>query len=284
MCRFVLYRGRSMRVSALLTEPSHSLIHQSFHSEEREEPLNGDGFGLAWYADGVTEPALFRSISPAWSNANLRELARVTSSTCILAHVRAATRQLEVSETSCHPFKHGRWSFMHNGEVGGFARIRRPLLASLGDTAFHAIRGSTDSEHLFAVFIDELERLQSDSGADAAATALESAIRRLLDLVERHAPGEPSYLNIAVADGRSAVACRITTDTPDGADSLYLSQGRRYVCEGDVCRMLEPDEAGGAVLVSSEPLSTDTAWNTIAVGEMVTVSPDLDVDLRTVRL
>jgi len=284
MCRFVFYRGRPLRVSALLTEPSHSLIHQSFQCEEREEPLNGDGFGLAWYVDGIDEPGLFRSVTPAWSNTNLRELARVTTSTCIMAHVRAASRQLEVSEVSCHPFKFGPWSFMHNGEIGGFKRIRRPLLDSLSDAAFHAIRGTTDSEHLFALFIDELIAAGSAATGPAAANALEAAIRRVVDLVDRHAAGEPSYLNIAVSNGRVAVACRVTTDSPEHADSLYISQGRRYVCDGDVCRMLDADEAGSAVLISSERLSDDGAWQTMAVGDIVIVTPDLGIEQRSASL
>jgi glutamine amidotransferase len=284
MCRFVFYRGRPLRVSALLTEPSHSLIHQSFHSEEREEPLNGDGFGLAWYVDGIDEPGLFRSVTPAWSNSNLRELARVTTSTCIMAHVRAASRQLEVSETSCHPFKFGSWSFMHNGEIGGFARIRRPLLDSLSDTAFEAIRGGTDSEHLFALFIDELIAAGSPATGAGAATALESAVRRVIELGRVHAPDQPSYLNIAVSNGDIAVACRLTTDSPEYADSLYISQGRRYVCEDNVCRMVEADDFGGAVLISSERLSDDGVWQTIAVGDLVIVSGDLAIDLRSAIL
>ena len=77
MCRFTFYRGAPLALSALLTEPDNSLIHQSFHSHEREEPLNGDGFGVAWYSWGHAEPAVFRSVTPAWSNGNLRELARV---------------------------------------------------------------------------------------------------------------------------------------------------------------------------------------------------------------
>ena len=44
MCRFTLYLGPPVRLSTLLIEPSHSLIQQSFHAEERSEPLNGDGF------------------------------------------------------------------------------------------------------------------------------------------------------------------------------------------------------------------------------------------------
>ena len=148
MCRFVLYLGPSLPLADLLTRPEHSLIHQSFHSHERVEPLNGDGFGVAWFCPNHgQEPAVFRSVTPAWNNRNLVELARVTESECILAHVRAASPGLPVIETNCHPFSAGPYAFMHNGVVAGFQEMRRKLLARLSDDAFSAIRGSTDSEH-----------------------------------------------------------------------------------------------------------------------------------------
>ncbi len=55
MCRFALYLGSPIHVSSLITDPANSIIHQSFHSHEREEPLNGDGFGLAWYVPELTD-------------------------------------------------------------------------------------------------------------------------------------------------------------------------------------------------------------------------------------
>ncbi|MFQ5353611.1 MAG: class II glutamine amidotransferase, partial [Thermodesulfobacteriota bacterium] len=61
MCRFVLYLGEDVALNSLITEPENSIIHQSFHSHERAEPLNGDGFGVAWYAPEVgEEPAVFK--------------------------------------------------------------------------------------------------------------------------------------------------------------------------------------------------------------------------------
>src|SRR5687768_13639743 len=226
LCRFTFYRGEPLALSQLITEPHHSLIHQSYHSQEREEPLNGDGFGLAWYVDQSDEPAIFRAVTPAWSNRNLRELARVTKSHCVLAHVRAATQVLEVSETNCHPFKHGRYTLMHNGDVGGFHAMRRALLNGLGEPAFRSIHGSTDSEHLFALFLDELHRSDgSTTGLELMARCLERAIDRALDLVAQHAPGEPSYLNLVVTDGQSAVACRYVTGDPADAESLYVARG-----------------------------------------------------------
>ena len=73
MCRFAAYIGPEIFVSSLVTEPKHSIIHQSYHAEERTEPLNGDGFGIGWYAPQFcNSPALFKEVSPAWSNQNYR--------------------------------------------------------------------------------------------------------------------------------------------------------------------------------------------------------------------
>jgi ergothioneine biosynthesis protein EgtC len=283
MCRFTFYKGKPLMLSALLTEPEHSLIHQSFHARERDEPLNGDGFGVAWYADGHEEPALFRSVTPAWSNQNLRELSRVTASHCVLAHVRAATQGLQVGEPNCHPFRRDRFAFMHNGDIGGFAAIRRPLLEKLSDDSFNAIRGTTDSEHFFALLCDEMLKTDAGAGSGGMAGALNRTISTVLALVREHAPGEHIYLNAVVTDGHAAVACRYTTDEPANADSLYTNRGRRYVCEGGVCRMLDPGEQNGsAVMVSSEPLSADGGWDAVPVNYLLRVEPNLGLSLEPV--
>jgi glutamine amidotransferase len=101
MCRFAAYLGPENFISSLVTEPHHSIIHQSYHAKERIEPLNGDGFGIGWYAPSFYDaPAVFKDVSPAWSNQNLRNVARVTKSTCIFAHVRAATVGGQVSQSN----------------------------------------------------------------------------------------------------------------------------------------------------------------------------------------
>ena len=285
MCRFTLYLGPSIRMSSLVTEPRNSLIHQSFESQEREEPLNGDGFGVAWYtSEHEEEPALFRSITPAWNNANLHSIARVVKSHCILAHVRAATRARSVSEDNCHPFTWSRYAFMHNGDLGGFSALRRPLLETLSDEAFDAIHGGTDSEHLFALFVDERRKRRSRrAGPEGLAQSLERAIGRALELSRRLGKGEPSFLNLAVSDGECAIATRFASLEGHPGESLYLHRGRRYVCDGGVCRMVAPERAGGAVIVSSERLSDDPGWEAIPGGSMVLISAEHEVTLRPLR-
>ncbi len=277
MCRFILYTGPTLSLASLVTEPSHSLIRQSISSKETEEPLNGDGFGLAWYAHDVSpEPAVFRSVTPAWNNHNLLSLARVTRSATVLAHVRAATSGLPVTELNCHPFTFGPYAFMHNGDVGGFTGVRRRLLATLSDEAFGAIRGTTDSEHLFAMFLDRIPLVrEKHDRALMLAEALRRTLADLLDLQREWGIEEPNYLNLAVTDGSAAVAVRFTTDAPEHASSLHLHAGRRYVCEGGVCRMLVAEsrdhDAPSAVIVSSEPLSDDPGWDMVPANHMVLI-------------
>ena len=272
MCRFTLYLGPSISLNSLLIEPTHSLIRQSIHSHEREEPLNGDGFGVGWYAQGQDlDPAVFRSITPAWNNRNLHNLARVIRSHCFLAHVRAATLSSGVNEANCHPFRFHQYLCMHNGDVGNFRKVRRQLLDSVCDDAFNQVFGSTDSEVLFAVIIDEL--LKTPAGEDSAlARALGRAIQRVVAIVREYGDDEPSYLNIALTDGIHAAVSRYAND-PDGQpESLY------YYC-GELYHPVDANAAQGEVVVSSEKLTNAEGWIEVPPNHMVVLglgkSPEL---------
>lgn len=287
MCRFVLYQGPPLTLASLVTDPANSIVHQSLRAHETEDPLNGDGFGVGWYAPDLSpEPAVFRSFTPAWSNRNLINVARVTRSSCVLAHVRAATPGMPVSELDCHPFTNGSYAFMHNGDLAHFPAIRRKLMECLSDRAFATIHGGTDSEHIFATTLDKLWTGTIKEPGLALATALTTALRDLLDLSAGAGNGTPehSYLNIAISDGRESVVTRFTTAKPDEASSLYLHTGRRYVCEGNVCRMVSPETGHGAIIVSSEPLSDDPGWQKVPPNHMVIVREDRTVDVRAMDL
>ncbi len=285
MCRFVLYRGSEISVSSLVTVPSNSLIHQSFDNQERAEPLNGDGFGIAWYAPEISEePALFRAVSPAWNNQNLRHLARVTRSRTILAHVRAATPGLPVTELNCHPFSWGPFAFMHNGHIGGFQQIRRSLLERLSDDAFGLIGGSTDSEVLFALFVDRYGELGEHGRLKRVAQALIAAIRDVENLRREAGVRQTSEINVALSDGAVAVATRFASDDSETAPSLYVHLGRRWQCQGRRCRMIDPEFGRGAVIISSERLSSDPGWDRVPTNQLVVVEEDLTVGLLPLEL
>ena len=265
MCRFTFYQGPPILLNTLLIEPAHSLIRQSTSSSEREEPLNGDGFGVGWYAPEFSdEPAVFRSITPAWNNRNLHNICRVVASSSIYAHVRAATQSSGVNEANCHPFRFRKYLFMHNGDVGNFRKIRRRLLETINDEAFSNIYGSTDSEHFFAVVIDELLKRNASTAMDMA-TALDAAIKRVTAIIAEHGDNEPSYLNIAIGDGRNAVVSRYTNDPDWQPETLYWYTGPLY----KPC--METAGTEHPIIVSSEKLSEDDAWKPVPPNYMIII-------------
>lgn len=281
MCRFTLYLGPPVRLSTLLTEPAHSLIQQSYHSEERSEPLNGDGFGVGWYAPRLSdEPALFHQVTPAWSSRNLFSMAPLITSPCVMAHVRAASPGSEVNLANCHPFGYGDYLLMHNGRIGSFHKVRRRLLEGLTDEAFDVVRGSTDTEHLFAVFVDEIVRngcpvdpggqgASTGDGAQELAERLVAAIRRTLALVREEGDGESSFLNVAVSDGRHVAVSRYTDDPDEDPESLYWLHGEMYEPAGRSFAERRKDDEGEAVVVSSERLTDDPRWQVVPGGSVL---------------
>lgn len=278
MCRFALYLGPPIRLSHLVTEPSNSIIHQSYHSHERPEPLNGDGFGVAWYVPDLrAEPAVFRSTTPAWNNHNLLNLAPVTVSHCLLAHVRAATPGLPVTHLNCHPFLREQLAFMHNGSVGGFSLIRRRIREKLSDRAYDAIEGSTDSEHVLALMSDAYDSAIEKDPLDRMAVALRQAITEVESLRTAAGVEEQSFLNIAVTDGRCAVVSRYVSQGPEEAHSLYYASGCLVVERGEG-RVVER-EGESAVVVASEPLGPDTHWTPVPPNHMVRVDDDRTVEV-----
>ncbi len=280
----MLYLGTEISISSLVTEPTNSIIHQSYNSKEGEEPLNGDGFGLAWYATGLSdEPGLFRAVTPAWNNQNLISLARVTKSRCILAHVRAASPGLPVIQLNCHPFVKGSLSFMHNGKVGGFSRVRRAILERMSDYAFDSVCGSTDSEHVFALFLDHYSK---QDGAltrhEALARAMSATIKEVDSIVTAAGVEDPSFLNLAVTDGRCAVVSRYVSGGSKRPNTLYVHTGSSFTCVDGLYHRFEPDRHTRAVVIASEPLGINSDWTCVPINSLVVVDPDLGVVMRPV--
>ena len=147
MCRWLAYSGTPIRLEELLVKRDRSLIDQSLHARQGATTTNGDGFGVGWY-DDEGAPRVYRSTHPAWNDRNLRELAAGVSSPLFFAHIRASTGTA-IQETNTHPFRHGRWLWMHNGLVRDFPRVRRELLLAVDESLFASIEGTTDSEAMF---------------------------------------------------------------------------------------------------------------------------------------
>ncbi|MFS8046785.1 class II glutamine amidotransferase [Rhizobium sp. BR 314] len=243
MCRWAAYRGDPLYLEELVSSPAHSLIEQSHCATRAKTATNGDGFGIAWYGDRP-EPGRYRDILPAWSDCNLKSLARQIRSPLFLAHVRAATGG-GTRRDNCHPFVFENWSFQHNGQISNFDRLRRPMEAMLDDRLFHARSGTTDSELLFLLAI------QFGMAVNPIAAMAEAI--GFVEGLSLHLTGSVLVrFTSAFSDGRSLYAIRYATDRK--APTLYAS----------------PVGSGNCLV--SEPLNDDVdAWREIPDGSAVMI-------------
>jgi predicted glutamine amidotransferase len=267
MCRWLAYSGSPIKLEELLVKRERSLIDQSLHAQLGATTTNGDGFGVGWY-DGVETPRLYRSTHPAWNDRNLRELAAGISSPLFCAHIRASTGSA-IQETNTHPFRHGRWLWMHNGLIREFPRVRRELLLAVDESLFPSIEGTTDSEAMF--FLALTFGLDDDPVA---------AVGRMVRFVEetghKHGVEDPIQMTVATTDGESIWAFRYSSE--GDSRSLYFSTRM------DALQALYPENERLAVLseetrvVVSEPLGDlPGAWNEVPEAHYGIVRPGQDV-------
>jgi predicted glutamine amidotransferase len=268
MCRWNAYYGQPLVIDELLYRPQRGLIDQSLHARMGVETTNGDGFGIGWYAAGDRGvPGRYRSVTPAWSDANLRDIAAHVESPLFLAHIRATTGT-PVQQTNCHPFRHGRWLFVHNGAIAGFDRIRRDLLLAVEPSLFDGIAGSTDSETLF--YLALTFGLEEDP-----LGAVEQAVGFVEATGRAHGVEYPVQMTLGFSDGERLWAVRYSSE--GRSRSLFMSADRRTV------QALHPDNPRFARLtdedriIVSEPLSDlPGIWLEVPETTAVIVQPGTD--------
>jgi glutamine amidotransferase len=266
MCRWLAYYGSPVRLEELLYRPAHSLIDQSLHARLGVETTNGDGFGVGWYDDRDT-PAVFHSVEPAWNDRNLRELAGHVSSPLVFAHIRASTGTA-IQQTNCHPFRHGRWLWMHNGSIAQFPTVKRDLSLAVDPALYPSIEGSTDSELFF--YLALTLGLEDDPPvAVARAVGVIEAVGR------SHGVENPIQMTVATSDGNSVWGFRYSSE--GRSRSLFFSTAvetlRALHPELELLQQLSVE----ARLIVSEPLGDLAgAWNEVPESTYGVVKPGED--------
>jgi len=211
MCRWVAYAGPEIYLEDILFNQSNSIASQSYSAKESVWTTNGDGFGVAWYTQRTTA-GLFKDVLPAWNDNNLRSLAAHIRTHLFFAHVRATTGS-SISRANCHPFIWKNWTFMHNGQIGGWKTCRKEYESHISHDYFSLRDGSTDSE---AIFLLALSLGLPDNPIKAITQAIEIALQTM----DKHQIQEPLRASIAVSDGQSIWAFRYSNDA--NSPSLYF--------------------------------------------------------------
>ncbi len=255
MCRWLAYSGPRILLSSLILAPENSLIRQSRAALQGASVTNGDGFGVGWY-DSQARPGLFRDTQPAWNDENLCNLSEQVSSGLFLAHVRASTGTT-TSRANCHPFRHDRWLFMHNGSTGNFEKVRRAICLAIDPRYFPRLQGNTDSEAFFYLLL-------SNGAAKDPEAAFAATVGQVLGIMAEEEITEPFLMTAALSDGEAIYAIRFSND--EHQPTLYYACGvAPGSANGDDLK-----DTSDAILILSEPLDdVESHWRAVPKSSML---------------
>jgi len=273
----------------------------------RNRLFNIDGLGVAWYTDARNDfipscnglrPALYKTVQPPLNDLNFRQICANTQSKICFAHIRAAT-STATTPVNNHPFVFGRHAFMHNGFISDFLSIRRQMCELLDQDAYGNVLGSTDSEHLAALYITYLtsgrgraaweEQYSTSEMADALHRAVSTVIS-LQQQVLGVESAQPNCLNLAATDGSQLIAYRFRNHAVEQPPSLYYSTtagvtlNSKYPDRADggsnPGASKEAKEHGSHVIVASEPSTyKEEDWELIRKNCCLTVESDGSVNV-----
>lgn len=230
MCRWAAWSGAPCYLEDMISAPEHSLIDQSRNSSSFKTPVNADGFGVAWYGARAA-PGVFKDVRPAWSDPNLNQLSHHIKARTFLAHVRASTGTA-TTYNNCHPFCYEKWSFMHNGQMGGYDRLRKTVDHMVPEAFYPCRRGATDSEAIFLIALERGLAKRPIAAMEETVFAFEALARETRAL---------PYMRFAScwSDGKRLYAARYASDHL--APSIYYRK-----CTNGYMIVSEPlDEVSG---------------------------------------
>ncbi|PNH94142.1 class II glutamine amidotransferase [Vibrio diazotrophicus] len=235
MCRWLAYQGSPIYLDELIFHPEHSLVHQSIEARKTVTRVNADGFGLGWYTERST-PGQFHEVLPAWGDENLRSLAHHIRSHRFMAHVRSSTGS-RVSRSNCHPFIIDNWMFLHNGQIGEFAKVKYSLEHMLPEEIYIKQHGSTDSELIFLLMI-------TNGLFEQPVAAIRKTIYDIEQTMAKKGVTEPFKASICVSDGEQFWLVRYSSDQQP--PTVFVKK------------------QGEDIILASEPLANEPGWESVA--------------------
>lgn len=261
MCRLFGFRSAVPAVvhPALVTEKNSLVIQSREHQ---------DGWGIAAY--GLEpRPTVAHGVGPAHSDPDFHRVSSLVSAQTVVAHVRQASVGA-VELRNSHPFLYGRWSFVHNGTLTNFERHRKAVEALVGAQFRPNIKGTTDTERCFNIFLTRLSARGSIDGSmrvEDVASALAETMGLVSAITDE--PGqERSAMNFLVTNGEVMVATRRNR-------TLFISDGRRREANPT---QLRQGERLDQLIIASEALCGDqTAWTELPEEEVIGVDGGLFV-------
>ena len=279
MCRALLYLGQPVLLDNLLYQPDSALVRQSY-MPKMLHMLNLAGFGLrAWdpHSHAPDVPFAYGSPSLPVFDRNLKNLADKVRAMCVLGHVRgvAYSTAVDISLQNVHPFQFPGvpLAMAHNGDLARMSELKPLLAARVNPKYLPHIRGTTDSEWIYALVVSALPDPNRRPTRDELLAAIEQTLATLRAARAQLGIALSSSVNLFMTDGTQLAAVRYCFDfgcyaTDDPARvheanltflSLWYTLGRDYGMNDGEWRMTGGAENADSIIVASEPLTKDTS-------------------------
>ncbi len=165
---------------------------------------------------------------------------------------------------------------MHNGDISDFISIKRDLCNLLDEDIYSWIKGQTDSEHLFALFL-QLGKNKDLSTLSVVAEVLEATFDTIDQLLVRAGKVNRSFLNVCLTDGKRLIASRYCVDKKAEPESLHYLPDPYYSPKQRA--KVRPPEC---VLIASEMLTNIKQWISVPRSHFVCVDEDYTVKLKPI--
>jgi glutamine amidotransferase len=279
MCRALAYLGQPVLLDNLLYQPDSALVKQAF-MPKMLHMLNLAGFGLKAWDRHSHEPDLpysYASTSLPVFDRNLKSLAAKIRPTCVLGHVRgvAYSTEVEISLQNAHPFQFPgvRLALAHNGDLARMNEMKPLLASAIRPDILSFIRGTTDSEWIYALIVSQLDDSRAACSADALIRAVDAALAIIRNARVRLGISTSSSVNLFLTTGDQLAAVRYCFDfgcypTADPARvheanlnflSLWYTSGREYGFHDAEWKMIGGADTADSIMIASEPLTRDTS-------------------------
>jgi glutamine amidotransferase len=240
----------------------------------RGQPL---GWGVGFYQSGEVlmrrRPIDDRDeIDPATLCADVR-------ADVLLGHVRYATVGTLRTENT-HPFRYRQWLYAQTGTVGHFDAIRDRLMASAPEFLRAGIRGETDAEIVFHVFLSFLHDAGRLNDAVVEASVVRDALRSTLAVVDGMAAevgGQAAAVNLAVTNGEYLIAVHRANGTAKMAYRVFSGRGDAdmIIGEDSTLRRKTPEPSQMHFVLLASDFDEDPPqqrWKTVPANTLVTLS------------
>jgi glutamine amidotransferase len=200
MARMFGFIGNRADLGALVLASSAEVLRV------RRAPDQPLGWGIGFYQAG--EVLLRRRPLDDREEIDLAEAAGDVRADVLLGHVRLASVGALRTENT-HPFRYRSWLWAQTGTIAGFAQLRERLLEAQPEFLRRNVRGETDSELFFYLFLSFLHDAGHLESAHASVEAISAALRASVALVDRLSAEEghaPNSGDILVSNGERMVA------------------------------------------------------------------------------